>query len=419
MQKFFTPAQKTTTCFLLALTAGLLSASFGLAKTVRTAEAKPSSSAILQRMHMSACKLPNGQFYVPVTLSTIGWGILPNKDSKPILTVPSKSIVTFDTLSSEGMVEDQGRDPVKFFGKFGVRPTEVLKDAIEVCASNMEHSMTADGPHIIMGPVAVEGAQPGDVLKIDVISLTPRVPYGIIGNRHGKGALPGEFPQNDGPKPGASKEHPELYGNVFTFVPIKDIKGQLYGTVHTASGKPVRFPLNPFIGTMGATPDSTKRFNSIPPSNYGGNLDLKDLTPGATLYVPVQVPQAMFFIGDPHFAQGDGEVALTAVEASLRATLRLTVLKAGDPSIPGKGTISEPFAETPDYWMPIGLDPDLNEAMKKTVRAAIKFLTEKMGMDPATAMAYLSGATDFEITQVVDETKGVHAHIRKKDFSGK
>lgn len=380
-------------------------------------EKKEPSGNILQRKFKAPCKLADGTYYVPATLSTMTWGILPNKDSKPILTVPSGAEITFDTLSSEGMVEDQGRDPVKFFGKFGVKPEQVLEDAIEICASKTEHNLVTDGPHIIMGPVAIEGAQPGDVLKVETLSLIPRVPYGIVGNRHGKGALPGEYPQNDGPKPGANKEHPELYGNVFTLVPVKYENGKMFGMMHNAAGKDVRFPLQPFMGTMGVAPNTTGKVSSIPPSTYGGNLDLKDLTPGSALYLPVELAGGMFFIGDPHFNQGDGEVALTALEASLRSKLRLTLLKAGDPAIPSKGPLTQPFAETPEYWIPIGLDPDLSQAMKKTVRAAIQFLADKMGMDHATAMAYLSAATDFEITQVVDITKGCHAHISKKDFA--
>jgi len=424
MHKLFSKVKKIVCCFLLTIPVGLFSTNLGLAETEQLANAelpaaKFGTSPILQRIQTNAGKLPDGRFYVPATVPSIRWGFLPNKDSQPVLTVPSKSVITFDTLSSEGMVEDQGRDPIKFFGKFGVHPSEVLKDAIEICASDITHSITKDGPHIIMGPVAIEGAQPGDVLKVDMIAFTPRVPYGIVGNRHGKGALPGEYPQNDGPWPGADKQHPELFGNVFTFVPIKNINGKTYGIVHTAAGKEVCFPLHHFMGIMGVAPDTAQRVNSIPPSSFGGNLDLKDLTEGTSLYLPIQVPGGMFFLGDSHFGQGDGEVALTAVEGSLRSTLRLTLLKAGDSAIPGKGAFTEPFAETADFWMPIGLDPDLNEAMKKAVRASLKFLTDKMGMDGATALSYLSGATDFEITQVVDETKGVHAHIRKKDFADK
>jgi acetamidase/formamidase len=410
---------KTNGLIFTALVICLLSNTVSVAATKTPyphAELSDSKFTVLQRKHMSPTKLSDGTFYVPATLSTMRWGILPNKDAKAILTVPSKSLITFDTLSSEGMVEDQGRDPVKFFGKFGVPKSEVLDDAIEICDSNTEHNLKTDGPHIIIGPVAVEGAKPGDVLKVDIISLTPRVPYGIVGNRHGKGALPGEYPLNDGPWTGANKEHPDLYGNVFTFVPIKKIDDKWHGYLPTQTGKEVTFQLHPFMGILGVAPNNSDRLNSIPPSYYGGNLDLKDLTEGSSLYLPVEVPEAMFFLGDSHFAQGDGEVALTAVEGSLRTTLKLTLLKAGDSAIPQKGAFKEPFGETPEYWMPIGLDPDLSEAMKKTVRASMKFLTEKMGMDSATALSYLSAATDFEITQVVDETKGVHAHIKKKDF---
>ncbi len=401
---------------LTAVASGLICSALALTTTpVLSAEVK--SSAVLQRSGKEPVKLADGGYYVPSSLSTMRWGILPNNESKSILTVPSGSVITFDTLSSEGMVEDQGRDPVKFFGKFGVKPADVLDDAIEICASNTEHNMVTDGPHIIIGPIAISGAKPGDVLKVETLSLVPRVPYGIVGNRHGKGALPGEYPQNDGPKPGADKEHPELYGSVFTFVPIEHKGDKMYGVMHSTSGKDVTFPLSPFMGTMGVAPNTSSKVSSIPPSSYGGNLDLKDLGPGSALYLPIELEGGMFFIGDPHFCQGDGEVALTALEASLRSKLKLTLLKAGDPAIPAKGTLDAPFAETPELWIPIGLDPDLSQAMKKTVRASMKFLVDKMGMDSAVAMAYLSAATDFEITQVVDITKGCHAHIRKSDFA--
>ena len=97
----------------------------------------------------------------------------------------------------------------------------------------------------------------------------------------------------------------------------------------------------------------------------------------------------------------------------------MTVLKVGQPGYPSKRVLTSPFAETPEYWIPIGLDADLNEAMKKAVRNAIDFLAENEGMDRASAMAYLSAATDFEVSQVVDRVKGVHGLIRKKDCAKK
>jgi acetamidase/formamidase len=242
------------------------------------------------------------------------------------------------------------------------------------------------------------------------------VPYGIISNRHGKGALPGEFPENKGPQPGADTAHPELYANVFTFCPIRNINGKWYGILKDKNGGEVRFPLRPFNGTMGVAVNTKDKPNSIPPGAYAGNLDINDLTVGATLYIPVQVDGALFYASDPHFVQGDGEVALTALEGSLRSTYRLTVLKAGDPRLPLKAPMKNPFAETPQFWIPVGLNADLNEAMKDATRQTIQFLSEKLGMERADAMAYASAAVDFQVTQVVDRVKGVNAMIRKADF---
>ncbi|OAB40246.1 acetamidase/formamidase family protein [Paenibacillus antarcticus] len=357
-----------------------------------------------------------GDYYVTSAVENIRWGSLPNRDSSPILTVPSGSAVTFDTVSHEGLVEDQGRNPVKYFEQFGISPENVLDDAKAITASSIKHDFVKDGPHIITGPVAIEGAEPGDVLKVEVLSLQTRVPYGVISNRHGKGALPKEFPENQGAQEGASATKPELYNNVSVFTPIEEINGNWYGTLPTETGKKVRFPINPFLGVMGVAPNTSELVSSIPPIETGGNMDINELGVGATIYYPVQVKGGLFYTGDPHFAQGDGEVALTALEASLRGTLRLTVLKKGDPSLPHSGEFKQPFAETEDFWIPIGLDPDLDEAMKESVRESIQFLSDKLDMDRAIAYAYLSAATDYEVSQVVDRTKGVHGLIRKIDF---
>lgn len=378
----------------------------------------PAQTAILQPLADkpgpgAAVKL-NSDFYVPATTDTIRWGFLPNSEASPVITVPSGSTVTFDTVSHEGILEDQGRDPVKFFGGFGVKPDQVLNDAKKIAASSLAHDFAKDGPHVVIGPVAITGAQPGDVLKVEMVSLLPRVPYGVISNRHGKGALPGEFPENAGPQPGAGAANPQAYNNVFKFVPIRRIGGKWFAVL-ADNGREIHFPIAPFMGTMGVAPNVKTRPNSVPPGEYGGNLDIRYLGAGATLYLPVQVAGGMFFLADPHFVQGNGEVALTALEGSLRTTLRLTVLKHGDPAIPGM--LTGPAAETPDYWIAIGLDPDLNEAMKKATRDAIRFLAQKQGLDRATAIAYLSAAGNFEVSQVVDKTKGIHALIRKADFS--
>jgi len=374
---------------------------------------------VLQPLGNKPTKLKDGRYYMPTTPDTARWGSLPNSDSKPVLTVPSGSVVIIDTVSHEGVLEDQGKDPVKFFGSHGVKPDQVLNDAKAIAASSLEHDFVKDGPHVVTGPVEVEGAKAGDVLLVEMMSLQPRVPYGVISNRHGKGALPGEFPENKGPQAGADTAHPELYANVFTFAPIRQIGGKWYGIVKGSAGPEAHIPLKPFNGTMGVAVNTKDKPNSIPPGAYAGNLDINELGVGAKLYVPVQVDGALFYASDPHFAQGDGEVALTAIEGSLRSTYRLTVLKAGDPRLPMKAPMKNPFVETKDYWIPVGLNTDLNEAMKDATRQAVQFLNEKLGMDRATALAYLSAGADFQVSQVVDRVKGVNAIIRKADFAQK
>ena len=356
-----------------------------------------------------------GNYYVPSTLETITWGYLPNKDAKPVIAVPSGSVVTFDTVSHEGLLEDQGRDAEKYFKSKGVKAENILDEAKTITKSNLKHDFHQDGPHIVTGPVEIQGAQPGDILKVEVLKVEPRVPYGVISNRHGKGALVGEFPKT--PKQeNASAAHPERYGNVSVFTPIeKNAKGEYEGVLKTESGKAIRFPLYPFMGIMGVAANTSEPVHSVPPAMYGGNIDINELGAGSTIYYPVQVPGALFYTGDSHFSQGDGEVALTALEASARATLKFTLLKAGKDKIPGK-EIVQPLAENAEFWITPGLDEDLDEAMKKSTREAIRFLNQEYGIDEALAYAYLSAATDFEVSQVVDKTKGIHAKIRKADF---
>lgn len=357
-----------------------------------------------------------GQYYVPSTLDNITWGYLPNKTAKPVLSVPSGSIVTFDTVSHEGLLEDQGRNAAAFFKSKGVKNEHILPEAIAITQSNLSHDFNKDGPHIVTGPVAIEGAMPGDVLKVEVLSVSPRVPYGVISNRHGKGALPGEFPKT-AKQPDASAMHPERYGNVSVFTRIQPnaSSGQYEGVIDTGTGKSIRFPLKPFMGIMGVAANTDQPVHSVSPSYYGGNIDINDLGSGSTVYYPIQVPGALFYTGDSHFVQGDGEVALTALEGSARASFRFTLLKQGKNLIPSQ-QIQQPLGETAEFWITPGLDEDLDEAMKKSTREAIRFLKTHYGIDEALAYAYLSAATDFEVSQVVDKTKGIHAKIRKADF---
>ncbi|KHL13261.1 acetamidase/formamidase [Mumia flava] len=345
-----------------------------------------------------------GDVYLPADGGTTFWGRLPCAADAPVLTVDPGTAVTIDTISHEGILEDQGRDPRAFFTAHGVEPEQVLDDAIEIAASDHPHTMAVDGPHVVTGPIAVRGARRGDLLKITVLDTTRRVPYGVVSNRHNKGALPGEFPPD---------------GVTFSaFCGVEEIDGTPYGTMPLVpGGEPaVAFGLDPFLGIMGVATAGDERLHSVPPGPHGGNIDISLTTVGSSMYIPVQADGALAYVGDPHFAMGDGEVALTALEASLRATVRLDVVAREDAS-EMFGELVTPLVETSEFLVPTGLDEDLDVAMRNCVRAAIGVLGARYGMHPQQALAYLSAATDFDISQVVDIVKGVHAKIRTADFT--
>jgi len=337
--------------------------------------------------------------YLPAKPDSVLWGRLPCATDSPVLAVDPGTEVTFDTISHEGILEDQGRDPEVFFGKHGV--AEVLSDAVALARSGYQRTFGVDGPHVVSRPVHVTGAEPGDLIAMTLVEALPRVPYGVISNRHGKGALPAEYPVG-----GAT---------VSVFASVSD--DERHGLLPLREGEEpsVQFPLAPFLGIMGVAVSGDQRPHSVPPGPHGGNIDINRLTAGTTLYLPVQVAGALAYVGDPHFAQGGGEVSLTAMEASLRATVRLDLVKQ-DEAIAQFGSIAGPLAETSEFLIPTGLDEDLDVAVANCVRNAIALLGARYGMEPHLAYAYLSAATDFEISQVVDVVKGAHACIRKSDF---
>lgn len=333
-----------------------------------------------------------GQTYaVKSTPDHVIWGELFKPDSKPILTVQSGDQVVLETISHEGILADQG-DTVEFLTGQGIKEEDILPDQLLVKA-NVEK--TGPGPHVITGPIYIEGAEPGDVLEIKTIDIAYRVPYGVISNRHGKGSLPGEFPVNEA----------DIYTKVIPVDMEKDI-----GIFRPSNGQPdLGIPLKPFMGIMGVVPaDVADAVNSIPPGVYGGNVDIKRLGIGSSLYLPVQVPGALFYSGDPHCAQGNGEVALTAIECSLTPTFELVLHK--------EMALEQPMGETEDAWIAVGLDEDLDEAMKESVRESLRIVNSEYDLTEQDALLLGSAAIDFEVSQVVDIVKGIHGVIPKQLF---
>jgi acetamidase/formamidase len=265
-----------------------------------------------------------------------------------------------------------------------VQPGVPIEDLAEMRRSN-----PGKGPHSIIGPVGVRGAEPGDMVAIHYQRLLP-IDWGVNFNNPGDlgtGALPDEFPD----------------GQVRYF----DLD---LGSM-TASFLPgITLPLAPFQGTFGLAPAQGGVVSSVPPGQHAGNVDLRDLTEGSILYVPVWQPGAKLYTGDSHALQGDGEVNLTALETAMREVRVQVILH--------KQTGWQwPFAETDTHWYALGMHQDLNEAFKIALRNTLDFLERKAGLTRMDAYGLASMAVSFRVTQVVDANKGVHGMIPKSLFA--
>ena len=321
---------------------------------------------------------------LPSRPDTVVWGHIPAARA-PVVTVASGDVVRIDTLSHQGLLTD--RAPVDFFAAFGVAAAAVLPDATEV-HRDVQRPMGAGG-HVLTGPVWVDGARPGDTLEVRLLDATPRVPFGVNHGAPGAGVLP------------------DLLTRPSTRVLVLD--EQRHGFPF-AEG--ILVPLAPFPGIVTvAPPPQDTIVSSRPPGPWGGNLDCRDLEPGASLFLPVFADGAQCYVGDPHAAQGDGEVNGTAIEQSMTFTVQFLLHK--------DLALASPMAETPTAYLAMGIDEDLDVALRRALRNAVDFLVGycRGTLTPDDAYALCSIAVDFEITEAVNHTKVVHGRIAKDLFS--
>jgi acetamidase/formamidase len=307
------------------------------------------------------------------TPRTVAWGHYDAKTS-PALRIKPGDAVEVHTLitSSPARLERAGVEPAKV--------EQALRDIHEQVKDR------GPGGHILTGPIFVEGAERGDALEVRIESVDLAIPYAYNAFGPRGGAIPEDFPR------------PRM-----RIIPL-DAERRVARFVDG-----VEVPLRPFFGSMGvAPPEASGRVNSAPPGVHAGNLDNKELVAGTTLLIPVHVPGALFQVGDGHAGQGDGEVDITALETSLTGTLRFFVRKGA--------SLKWPRAETATHFIAMGLDRDLDEAMKIAVREAVDLIASEKKLDREDAYMLCSAAVDFRVTQVVDGTKGVHAMIPKSIF---
>ena len=323
----------------------LLTACSGPAEQETSSEStEPASTESTSTMPAAAvAELPEAQFHLTRDQTHARF----SSTIPPVLTVPSGAVISVET--------EEATD--------GQLSPESTVDEVAKVAFDPIHPLT--------GPVFIEGAEPGDVLKVELLEIELGA-WGWAGIFPGFGFLADEFDQP--------------YLKTFRFEPGQE-------DVEFVPG--VRVPLRPFPGVVGVAPATEEMLSTIPPRANGGNMDDRELTEGVTVYLPIFVEGALFSIGDTHAAQGDGEVSGTAIEAPTRILLRVEVLKGARP-------IAEPQYEHEDFYAVTAFGETLDEAAKKATRYMVDYLVEERGLERQDAYVLASIAGRLKIAEVVD-----------------
>jgi len=255
--------------------------------------------------------------------------------------------------------------------------------------------------HPLTGPVHIRGARPGDVLAVEIIEVAPRASFGWTNVRPGRGLLP----ESEFSRP---------------FLQIWDVSdGRFARGIRTM--RDIAVPLEPFPGVMGVALDDAGSHNTAPPRKNGGNMDIKQLTAGATVFLPVWVEGALFSVGDAHGAQGDGEVCITAVEMNARITLKFDLLPGGnlpEPQLRTRGPIAH--ATSGPYYATTAHGTDLYQCARQAVRHMIDHLVRSRGLSREEAYILCSVAVDSTGREIVDAPNWiVSAFLPEMVFGGK
>ena len=329
------------------------------------------ASVLASPLVLSQARPPHELKLLP---QNVHWGYY-DATLKPVLRIASGDTVRVETMIAGGLAR--------------LRAAGVGEAEIPAALKVVESMVTERGPgaHPLTGPIWVEGAEPGDALEVRMLGFEFLHPYGVTGFVPGRGTLPDEFPYSR--------------FKLFRFDAGRGV---------TQFAPDVTLRLAPFFGSIGVAPDPiVRRVSSGPPGHHTGNLDNKELVVGSTLYVPVHAPGALLSLGDGHAMQGDGEVTVTAIETSLRGTVQVVLRKGMH--------LNWPRAETPTHYIAMGLHPDLDEAARLATREMIDLLVTQKKMTRDEAYILTSVAVDLRVTQLVDETKGVHAMLAKSIFA--
>ncbi|BDG70772.1 acetamidase/formamidase family protein [Roseomonas fluvialis] len=313
---------------------------------------------------------------VAASLDTIRWGAF-DASFPPVATIDPGQVVILECLS----------------GGPEVMPPQEKMMAVHPVLREVHAKLPRLGAHVITGPVAVRGAEPGDALRIDIEKIELGADWGFCGFRPLFGTLPEDFPYR------RTLHIPVDRAAMTCKLPFGPKEGGM------------DLPLAPFFGVMGVAPPADwGMINTKEPRAIGGNLDNKELTEGSTLYLPVFNEGALFSAGDGHGVQGDGEVCINALEICLTGHFRLSLVKGGGAKDP---VLKFPRAETRTHYITMGMNEDLDLAMKQALREMIAFICSRTNLSDADAYQFCSLAVDFHVTQTVNGEKGVHGMLKK------
>ena len=307
--------------------------------------------------------------HVAATPETVRWGMF-DAAIPPVITVQPGDTVVLECLS--GSVDMM---PAPSTGLV------IPPDLLAVQAAGLPKL----GPHIITGPVAVAGAEPGDTLEVRIDDIAFGAEWGFCAIRPLAGMIPEDFP--------------EMYVSHIGIDRARRVGIPPWGG---------ELPLAPFFGVMGvAPPPSYGCISTKEPREHGGNLDNRHLGVGASLFLPVWVPGAQFSAGDGHGVQGDGEACVNALETCLTGTFTLLLHKGGG------AALRHPRGETATHYISMGMNEDMDLAAKQALREMIAFICARTELSREQAYQFCSLAVDFHVTQAVNGEKGVHGLLRK------
>lgn len=310
----------------------------------------------------------SGKTYIlPATPATTQWGVYDSSEA-PVLTINSGDSIVIETMAA---ADNQ------------VVPGTTVDQIIQ-----MQNAEPDRGPHTITGPIFINGAEPGDVLQIHFNKIVPR-PYASNDNVPGKGLFrKGLF----------SEDFPDGYVKYF-YLDIQKMQ------MTFAPG--IVVPLAPFPGLIAVARETPGKYDTSPPGPFGGNMDLREMTQGTTLYLPVFVKGALLWTGDSHAGQGNGEIDLTAIETAFSEfNITVNVIK--------QKPLTWPRVETPTAWIAVGYDKDLNKALEICKQETVKLIMEQRKVTAAEAENIMYKTWNCPISEVVNGVQGVYFMLPKR-----